>query len=132
MKEEMINKRAVDAHLIAIYGTWSWDYWDEVNHPDPTMRVSDEGPSSFVAVCAGSWLERPSEKELEWVLARVDGSLDGMGHAVRIGFSVLNSDKLIALKDEGRCDWSGKGVPPGDEFEIISENADAAGLQFFL
>lgn len=122
--------------LVGIYGNWSYDEWDEINHPDPAMRRPDTGPGRFNHILCDVYDLTPSPDQVARSLAVANDELSGSdGRYVLIAHATLDARKWRQLVGHDEAGFVGRawtshepgmiGAPEIEEYPSLHKAAAA-------
>lgn len=97
--------------VIALFKSWSGDYWDEINHDDPEFRCLDEGPDGAMLALSATFVHMPTDVELQAVLeasGEVWSNCDG--RFVLASYAVLDGAAWSGLVGPDQQGFVGQGA----------------------
>lgn len=84
--------------LLILLSSWSYDYWDEINHENPEDRIPDEGPDQIEIVLCSTFNEIPPSKEIKKKLNKTTQILAlGDGKRQFLGYLILDKSQWAVL-----------------------------------
>lgn len=84
--------------LLILLSSWSYDYWDEINHENPEDRIPDDGPDQTEIILCSTFNKIPGSKEIKETLHKTTQTLAlGDGKRQFLGYLILDKYQWASL-----------------------------------